>query len=99
MTSEAAVRRKLTEMTGRDPGTIDGIPRSPAAEEEANRICRAALTTADGERLMDYLRSITMNVALTAAATDAELRMQEGMRRLVAILDIRRHTEPKQRTE
>jgi len=44
---------------------------------------------------MDYIKSISINAIMHPSCTDAELRMQEGMRRLAGILDHRRKTKPK----
>ncbi|WP_138469872.1 hypothetical protein [Poseidonocella sp. HB161398] len=78
------------------PVNIDGIPRTAQGDEQINDICRAALNTPAGERLMDYLRSITASVVMPPSASDAELRDLEGMRRLHGILDYRRKTTPKE---
>lgn len=76
------------------PRSVDGLIRSSKADAEINHVCRRALNTRDGEMVMDYLRSITTSVVLDADASDAALRMQEGMRRVFAILDVRRKTNP-----
>jgi len=75
--------------------SIDGFERPPEADERLNELARRLLNSEDGEKLMNYLYSITVNTVLPASASDAELRMQEGMRRLVGIMDARRKSEPK----
>jgi hypothetical protein len=71
------------------PAGPDGIVRSPEVESELNRDIAAAFATPPGRKLMDYLRSITLNRVLGPEATDAHLRHHEGMRTLVAILEVR----------
>lgn len=94
--TDAAFERKIRELRERASGSVDGFLRTPAAEERINQLCRTALNGAAGDLLMDYIRSITTNVVLPATASDAELRMQEGMRRLAGILDARRNSKPKE---
>lgn len=89
------LRRRIELAQGQAAATVDGFARDAGAEEQANAVCRAALTGPSGEALMDYLRSITTNIVAHPTATDAELRALEGQRRLVGILDTRRRSKPK----
>lgn len=93
--TEALIRKVIAEARQGSEKTVDGVPRDDDLEEKINAACRAALNTPAGNMLMDYLKSITTNAVLPASASDAELRMMEGMRRVVAILDTRRNTNPK----
>lgn len=88
------VERKIRELRERQAQSPDGIVRSSDVEEKINAACRSALNTPSGKMVMDYLRSITLNTVLPPSASDAELRMQEGMRRLFGILDARRNSTP-----
>ena len=88
--------RKIQEMRERAPNSVDGFLRTPQTEEHLNAICRAALNGPAGDAVMDYIKSITTSVVLPASASDAELRMMEGMRRLCGILDARRRSTPKE---
>jgi len=76
-------------------GTIDAFARPADLEEKINSVCRSVLTGPEGDKLMNYLQSITVMTVMPASATDGELRMQEGMRRLYGIMDARRRSEPK----
>ena len=90
-----AVKRKIQEISELAANSIDGHARPPKAEEQINAICRDVLNGASGDALMDYLRSITTNAVMHPSCSDSELRMQEGMRRLVGIMDARRKTTKK----
>ena len=94
--TDAAFEKKIREMRERSAQSVDGFLRTPNAEEKINALCRTVLTGPGGEALMDYIKSITTSVVLPASASDAELRMQEGMRRLAGILDARRNSVPKE---
>ncbi len=93
--TEHAVKRKIQEISELAANSIDGWSRPPRAEEQINALCRDVLNGSAGEALMDYLRSISTNAVMHPSCSDAELRMQEGMRRLVGILDARRKTKKK----
>lgn len=93
--TDHAVKRKIQEISELAANSIDGYTRPPQAEEQINAICRDVLNGTAGEALMDYLRSITTNAVMHPSCSDAELRMQEGMRRLVGIMDARRKTTQK----
>jgi hypothetical protein len=88
------VDRKLKELRERQAQSPDGVIRTADLEEKINGACRTALNSPAGQTVMDYLRSITLNTVLPPSASDAELRMQEGMRRLFGILDARRNSKP-----
>ena len=90
-----AFERKVVEMRERSAASIDGFVRAPEIEERINGAVRSAMGTPSGRMVMDYLRSITLNAVLPHSASDGELRMQEGMRRLFGILDARLNTTPK----
>lgn len=89
------VDRKLKELRDRQMRTLDGIERPADLEEKINGAFRSALNGPPGQLVMDYLRSITINTVLPPSATDGELRMQEGMRRLFGIIEGRRSSQPK----
>lgn len=88
------IERRQRELAASVQARFDDFTRSPEAEEQINGPVRSALTSPAGRKVMDYLMSITTNLALPPSATDAELRSMEGMRRLVAILDKRRKSAP-----
>ena len=93
--SQHAVKRKIEEVRSLAENSVDGYVRPPKVEEQINVVCRNVLNTDDGDAVMDYIKSISINAIMHPSCTDAELRMQEGMRRLAGILDHRRKTKPK----
>lgn len=92
--SETIIDRKIREIRDRAAQSVDGTIRAPDIEEKINGAFRAAFAGKSGQLALDYLRSITMNTVLPATASDAELRMQEGMRRLFGIIHARATSEP-----
>lgn len=92
--AEKLLAKKIREMSERRSNSPDGFVRSAEAEEKINVICRNALNSPSGQLLMDYIKSISVNVIEDPSATDAQLRDREGMRRMCAILDARRNTKP-----
>lgn len=89
------IERRIREIQDQAKNSFDSFQRTPETEEQINITCRNVLNSADGENLMIYLRSITTDAVMHSSCTDAELRMQEGMRRLVGILDARRKSKAK----
>lgn len=90
------IEKKIVEAREAAADSIDGFKRTKNLEERINLTCRNLLNGPEGDFLMDYLKSITTQVVLPHTASDAELRMMEGQRRLVGILDVRRRTTPKE---
>ncbi len=88
------IEKRVEQLKKEARETIDGFKRRPEDNEQLNILCRRVLNSEDGEKLMAYILSISVNAILPTTATDAELRMQEGMRRLASILDIRRKSTP-----
>lgn len=80
----------------RQEASIDGHSRPAELEEKINAACRSALSGKDGEVVMAYLKSITLNTVGTPSMGTEGLWMLEGMRRIVGILDARMRTQPKQ---
>ena len=79
--------------------TIDGHPRSKEADAAISESVARVLSTGDGKVMFDWLRQITVNKVLGASATDAELRFQEGMRCVTALLEARRVADLSRHTE
>jgi hypothetical protein len=67
----------------------DGISRSPKEDEELNLIISALFRSRAGKRVLDYLRSITIEYVAGPNISDGELRHREGMRYLVGIIEER----------
>lgn len=88
--SESLFDRRIREKIEAGKASIDGFLRAPDLEEKINAAFAATLNGPSGRMVMDYLRSITVNTVLPPSASDGELRMQEGMRRLFGIIDARR---------
>lgn len=67
----------------------DGISRSSKEDEELNLIISALFRSRAGKRVLDYLRSITIEYVAGPNISDGELRHREGMRYLVGIIEER----------
>lgn len=67
----------------------DGVVRSEKEERRINAVVVSVLGTTAGKEVMDYLRSISTNVAGGPNVTNDHLRHLEGMRYLTAILQSR----------
>lgn len=65
---------------------VDGVHRPVEAEHKLNLAFATTFSTQAGQLVLDYLRMITLNTVMDATATDAQLRMQEGMRTLYSII-------------
>lgn len=88
------LKRRVVELREQMAKSIDGYSRDDAREEQINAAFRTALGGRNGEAVMDYLRSITVNTVMPPSASDGELRMQEGMRRLFGIIQTRVSSTP-----
>ena len=67
----------------------DGVTRSLKEERRLNAIVVSVLGTTAGKEVMDYLRSISTNVAGGPNISSDHLRHLEGMRFMTAILQAR----------
>lgn len=92
----STIEKKIVEARERAADSVDGFSRDKKLEGRIDTTCRNLLNGPEGDFLMDYLKSITTQVVLPHSASDAELRMMEGQRRLVGILDVRRRSKPKE---
>jgi|TARA_R110001606_G_scaffold382930_1_gene544937 hypothetical protein len=73
---------------------IDNFPRSKENDEKISKDIRAAFRTPNGQQVLKYLRSITIEAVTGPAASDAELRHLEGQRYLVGLIERRfKHAE------
>ncbi len=73
---------------------IDNFPRSRSDDEKISKDIRSLFRTPNGQEVMKYLRSITIEAVTGPAASDAELRHLEGQRYLVGLLERRiKHAE------
>ena len=73
---------------------IDNFPRSKSDDEKISKDIRSLFRTPNGQEVMKYLRSITIEAVTGPAASDAELRHLEGQRYLVGLLERRiKHAE------
>jgi hypothetical protein len=73
---------------------IDNFHRSKANDEKISKDIRALFRTPNGQEVMKYLRSITIEAVTGPAASDAELRHLEGQRYLVGLIERRiKHAE------
>ena len=69
--------------------SIDGLKRSNEAEKNINDNLLTCFTTDAGVKVIQYLRSITIELVAGSNITDQELRHREGMRFLVGIIEQR----------
>jgi len=67
----------------------DGVSRSQQEDDELNQTIAALFKSRAGKRVLDYLRSITIEFVAGPNISDAELRHREGMRYLVGIIEER----------
>jgi hypothetical protein len=67
----------------------DGVARAPHVEKLINEQLALAFKGEVGKAVMDYLRSISIDMVCGPFASDAELRHLEGMRFIVGIVSQR----------
>ena len=65
---------------------LDGRIYTGTVDEDINRLCAQVLGTPDGQRLLSYLRNLTMNVAYDEKVETNALIHKEGQRWIVAML-------------
>ena len=77
---------------------IDNFPRSKSNDEKISKDIRSVFRTPNGQEVLTYLRSITIEAVTGPAASDAELRHLEGQRYLVGLIERRiKHAEKVER--
>ena len=64
----------------------DGRIYTGSTDEDINLLCAKVLGTPDGQRLLAYLRNLTMNVAFDGSVDPNALMHKEGQRWLVGLL-------------
>ena len=67
----------------------DGVVRSVKEDRRLNAVVCSVLGTQAGKEVMDYLRSISTNVAGGPQVSNDHLRHLEGMRYMTAVLQQR----------
>lgn len=67
----------------------DGVVRRPEHERQINDAFATVFQGKTGDMVVDYLRSITLHRVIGPSASAEELRHQEGMRGLTAIIETR----------
>jgi hypothetical protein len=92
-TPTRGVIERAREIKSSQAQTVDGHPRSLAEDQEINEACLRLFASGDGEIVFGWLRQISVNKVLGANSSDAELRFQEGMRCIVALIEARRVAE------
>jgi len=70
---------------------LDGRFYTPEIEDGLNTLVARVLGTPDGERLLAYLRNLTLNFAFEADVSPNTLMHKEGQRWLVGMLLQRLH--------
>lgn len=86
MTIKSERLKRLSE--GKDVIGADGIARPVEVERELN-LAFARVFGGEGQKIVDYLRSITVLNIQGPRVSDDELRHLEGQRFLVAIIERR----------
>jgi hypothetical protein len=81
----ASRHRVLAGGKGAQKG-VDGRIYKPEVEDGLNTLVARVFGTPDGERLLNYLRGITLNQAYEADVTPQALMHKEGQRWLVGML-------------
>lgn len=86
--------------TGESCIGIDGVERATQAERDLNQIAAQIFGTTSGERMLAWLKRITVNHVQGPAVSDGHLRHLEGQRYVVALIQQRidhgkRNAEPK----
>tara|TARA_A100001201_G_scaffold13784_1_gene16808 strand:- start:11470 stop:11745 length:276 start_codon:yes stop_codon:yes gene_type:complete len=66
--------------------SIDGFYRTEEKERELNSEMNAVFSTVVGEKILDYLRSITVDAVAGKDVSNEHLRHLEGMRYLYFII-------------
>lgn len=66
--------------------SIDGVPRDEEDERALNSLTYAVFHDANGQKLLNYLRQITLNRPMSPHVSDSELRHMEGMRSLFGLI-------------
>ncbi len=73
---------------------IDNFPRKISEDNEISLDVRSLFRSPNGEKVLKYLRSITIEAVTGPAASDAELRHLEGQRYIVGLIERRiKHAE------
>lgn len=68
---------------------VDGVLRAPEAEAELNLLAARVFRTRDGQKLLAYLKSITINAVMGDRIETNALVHREGQRFIVGLLDRR----------
>ena len=68
---------------------IDGYPRNKKDDERISHDIAQCFHTTNGQEVLKYLRSITIESVSGANITDNELRHLEGQRYLVGLIERR----------
>jgi hypothetical protein len=65
---------------------LDGRIYTGTVDDDIDRLCARVLGTPDGQRLLGYLRGLTLNVAFDDSVQTNALLHKEGQRWLVGML-------------
>lgn len=68
---------------------VDGIQRSKAADEQISQNVAEVFASPTGQAVLQYLRSITIEMVNGPAVTPNELMHMEGQRFLVGLIERR----------
>lgn len=87
-----SVTKRVQERIDHARGLVlgaDGIQRKIEDEEEWNRLAAQVFREPPAQKLLAYLRSITINNLQGSGVSDNELRHMEGQRYIVALIERR----------
>jgi len=65
---------------------VDGRLYTGTVDDDLNLLCARVLGTPDGQKLLGYLRGLTLNVAFDADVSSNALMHKEGQRWIVGLL-------------
>jgi len=68
---------------------LDGQPRTIEVEDQINDLFASLFSQPSGTAVLNYLRSITIEMVAGPEVTDAQLRHLEGQRYLVGLISRR----------
>jgi hypothetical protein len=87
--AKQAIERAGRLKDGRDVLGVDGIVRPVEIEHDINATFARLFANDGGKKVIDYLRSVTVNNVQGPATPDGELRHLEGQRFLAALIERR----------
>jgi hypothetical protein len=85
MSARARVQGGLREQIQR-PQSLDGREYKPEMEEELNKLFWRVFKEDDGQKILSYLKNLTINVSFDHTITPEQLLHFEGRRWIVSLM-------------